>query len=194
MTTCYNRKYKYNIHIHLLHNTHKHTCTHTCMHAEHTHATGTHVACMHWYKQVNRKWGWGGGSGGGGVGVQFAVETKTFRSLVQGPRGTLWFWVEFWTGILLQHSMQSTGVHSMWQGPDGKKCIGFGANIPWCRHNSHDITPLDMMQFIWCSFVCCPLVLHSWYNTPWHDVPYVMPLSILSLDVKFSWSWCPLMY
>ena len=49
-----------------------------------------------------------------------------FRSLVHGLRGTVWFWAEFWTGILLQHSLQSMGVYSMWQGPDGKKHVALG--------------------------------------------------------------------
>ena len=33
-------------------------------------------------------------------------------------------WVLNWE--LLQHNVQSMGVYSMWQGPDGKKCTAFG--------------------------------------------------------------------
>ena len=100
---------------------HTHARTHTRMHARthaahtHTHTkTGTRVACTRRYRHVNRKWGvvWG-------VGKRLAAGTMTFRSLVHGLRGIMWFWlgfflVCFWTGILLQHSVQSMGVYSMW--------------------------------------------------------------------------------
>ena len=46
-----------------------------------------------------------------------------FRSLVHGLRGIVWFWVEFWTGILLQHSVQSMGIYSMRQAQMGKSAL-----------------------------------------------------------------------
>ena len=79
--------------------------------------TGTHAACTHWYRKVNRKWGWGGG-----WGYDWQWKQKKCWSLVHGLRRLMWFWIEFWTGILLQHSVQSTRVYCMRQGPDGKKC------------------------------------------------------------------------
>ena len=45
-------------------------------------------------------------------GLRLEAETKKFKSLVHGLRGIVWFWVEFWTGILSQHSVQSRGVYS----------------------------------------------------------------------------------
>ena len=80
--------------------------------------TGTHAACTHWYRKVNRKWGWGGG-----WGYDWQWKQKKCWSLVHGLRRLMWFWIEFWTGILLQHSVQSTRVYCMRQGPDGKKCV-----------------------------------------------------------------------
>ena len=84
-------------HAHTLAHTHAYTHTHTHTHI-HTQA-GTRAACTHRYRQVNKKCG-----GGGRGAVWLAAETKKFRSLVHGLRGIVWFWVEFWTGILLHIS------------------------------------------------------------------------------------------
>ena len=79
---------------------------------------GVWLAHTYQCRQVNRK-----RTGGGGRGIWLATKTHKIRSLVYRLRGMVWFWVEFWTGILLQYSIHSMEAYSTWQGPDGQKCI-----------------------------------------------------------------------
>ena len=47
-------------------------------------------------------------------------------SLVCTLSGIMWFFVEFWTGIVFEHDVQSRGVCSKWRGLDGRKHAALG--------------------------------------------------------------------
>ena len=51
---------------------------------------------------------------------------RSSKSLVHTLSGIVWFLVEFWTGIVLEHDVQSKGVCSKWQGRDGRKHTALG--------------------------------------------------------------------
>ena len=112
VTTCYNIKYKFNKNTHSLtsQHTHTHARTHTHLHA----CTNRHMYSMYASIQVREQEVWVRWEGRATIGSG-NKETKKFRSLVHGLRGTVWFGAEFWTGILLQHSVQGMGVYAMWQ-------------------------------------------------------------------------------
>ena len=51
---------------------------------------------------------------------------RSSKSLVRTLSRIVWFWVEFWTGIVFEHDVQSRGVCSKWQGRDGRKHAALG--------------------------------------------------------------------
>ena len=51
---------------------------------------------------------------------------RSSKSLVRRLSRIVWFLVEFWTGIVFEHGVQSRGVYSKWQGRDGRKLTALG--------------------------------------------------------------------
>ena len=49
------------------------------------------------------------------------IHREVLRVWFRTPSGIVRFLVEFWSGILFEHDVQSRGVCSMWQGRDGRK-------------------------------------------------------------------------
>ena len=125
--------------------THTHTRTYMC--AECTHEAG------------QQKKG-GVVTGSGNKEIQESVRwAETERGIVW-----FWLWVEFRTGILLQRNIQSMGVYSMWQGPDGEKVhrpwkLFFHFGFVWCglrrdqSENRKSRTDFKMTHWVLCLFI-----------------------------------------